>query len=89
MTKDEHIQYWIKSSENDLKTMQNLFNSKDYSWCLFMGYLVIEKLLKAYYVKTVDSNPPKTHNLLRLAEKAKIELTPEQKDDLILLTTFN
>ena len=54
-----------------------------------MGHLVIEKLLKAIYVKNGDDNPPRTHDLLRLAEKAKLETTEEQKDLLDLLTTFN
>ena len=31
--------------------MQHLIKSKDYSWALFLGHLVIEKNLKAIYVK--------------------------------------
>lgn len=89
MTRDEHINYWISSSDMDFQTMENLFKSKDYTWALFMGHLVIEKLLKAYYVKTVNSNPPRIHNLLRLAEKTNLSLSDEQKDNLILITTFN
>lgn len=56
---------------------------------MFIGHLVVEKLLKAYYVKTVDDNPPWIHHLLRLAEKTDLFLTEEQKDDLLLITTFN
>lgn len=41
------ISFWIKSSDNDFKTMKNLHKSKDYHWSLFIGHLVIEKLLKA------------------------------------------
>ncbi|MFH0938538.1 MAG: HEPN domain-containing protein [Planctomycetota bacterium] len=51
--------------------------------------MIIEKLLKAYYVKTVDDNPPCTHQLLRLAEKIDLLLTEEQRDALLLITTFN
>jgi len=58
MTKEELIRYWIDSSDKDFKTMKNLFRSKDYSWALFVGHLVIEKLPKAYYIKTVSDNPP-------------------------------
>jgi len=32
---DEVLSYWIKSAEEDYKTMKNLFSSKDYTWCLF------------------------------------------------------
>ena len=35
------INYWRESSE------QNLIKTQEYAWALFMGHLVIEKLLKA------------------------------------------
>ena len=89
MTKDELINYWLSSSDKDFKTMENLFNSKDYHWALFIGHLVLEKLLKAVYVKNVDETPAFIHDLSRLAEKAKLILTEEQKDFLDLVTTFN
>ncbi len=50
MTREELIQYWIATSDRDYQTMENLFKSKDYHWALFLGHLVIEKLLKAYYL---------------------------------------
>ena len=83
------IKYWIDSSNRDFKTMNNLFEKKDYHWALFLGHLVIEKLLKAYYIKIVDNNPPLIHNLLRLAEKSQLQLSQEQKDFLVSVTTFN
>ncbi len=69
--------------------MINLYESKDYHWSLFIGHLVLEKLLKAVYVKNVDNNPPRTHDLLRLADKALISSSDKQKDLLDLITTFN
>lgn len=89
MNKEELISYWIESSDNDFRTMNHLFEKKDYNWALFVGHLIIEKLLKAYYVKNVDNTPPFIHNLLKLAEKSKIELSEEQKDILDTVSTFN
>jgi len=83
------IKYWIDSSDKDFVTMKHLFQKKDYHWSLFIGHLVVEKLLKAYHVKKVDDNPPYIHNLLRLAEKSGLELTEGQKDFLVTVTTFN
>lgn len=83
------IQYWIETGNRDYKTMLNLYESKDYHWCLFIGHLMLEKLLKALYVKNVDSNVPKIHDLLRLADRALIQTTENQKDKLDLITTFN
>lgn len=58
MSKKEMIHFWIDSSNEDYQTMLNLFLSKDYSWCLFMGHIVIEKLIKALYVKQTADTPP-------------------------------
>ena len=69
--------------------MINLYKIKDYHWSLFIGHLVVEKLLKALYVKNIDDNPPRTHDLLRLSEKLEIKMTEQQKDLLDLITTFN
>ena len=69
--------------------MEHLFEKKDYHWALFIGHLVIEKLLKAYYIKNVNDQPPYIHNLLRLAEKTTLQLSEEQKDFLVTVTAFN
>jgi len=89
MEKNEIIEYWVRLSKEDYSAMVNLFKSGNYSWSLFIGHLVVEKLLKAYYVKNCDINPPHTHNLTQIAEKAKLGLTEKQKDFFDLLNTFN
>lgn len=51
MTKEEIISYWTESAEQDFKAMGHLFENGDYHWSLFVGHLVLEKLLKAYHVR--------------------------------------
>ena len=64
MTLEEHIQYWLKSAAHDLETAETLFNNNRYDWSLFLGHLVIEKLLKAHFVRDNRNKvPPFTHNL--------------------------
>jgi HEPN domain-containing protein len=79
MTIEEHIAFWLDSADEDLLVADNLFICGNYSWCLFIGHLVLEKALKANYVK-VNSNkvPPKIHDLIKLASKSNIELNKEQ-----------
>ena len=48
---DDIIRFWMESSDQNYETMQHLMLSKDYAWALFLGHLVIEKILKAHYVK--------------------------------------
>ena len=83
------IAHWVKSSDIDFGAMEHLFEKKDYTWSLFIGHLVIEKLLKVYYIKRIDIIPPLVHILLRIAERSKLDLTEEQKDFLVTVTTFN
>lgn len=83
------IEYWIVGSDDDYETMIAMFDSKKYNWSLFLGHLMIEKLLKAYFVKIKSEYPPFIHNLLRLAEKIELDLTDDVKLQLATITAFN
>lgn len=91
MTNIELLNYWIESSEEDYDTMKVLYNSKKYSWSLFVGHLVIEKLLKAIYAKKYVNNPvaPKVHNLILLSQKADLQVPDKMKDKIKVINTFN
>jgi HEPN domain-containing protein len=89
MNRQGIINYWQVSAMKDYETMRHLFDSQDYHWSLFMGHLVIEKLLKALYVKNINLNPPKTHDLSKLAEQCGLELSESDEDKLDTLTTFH
>ncbi|HNQ83554.1 MAG TPA: HEPN domain-containing protein [Bacteroidales bacterium] len=82
------IHYWIDGSDEDFDTMLTLFDSKRYSWALFIGHLMLEKLFKAYFVKMNSDYPPYIHNLLRLAELSGLLLTQDQKERLLTITAF-
>ena len=83
------INHWINDSDNDFNTMIHLFESKDYSWSLFIGHIVLEKLLKANVVKKSNDHAPFTHDLTKLASLTKFEFTEEHLDWLDTITTFN
>lgn len=87
--KDKLIKYWIVGSDDDFDIMVAMFDTKRYSWSLFIGHLMIEKLLKAHFVKVNSDYPPFLHNLLRLAEKAELKLTDDKKEELATITAFN
>jgi len=56
---NENIKYWIDSSDDDFQAMTHLFEKGDYTWSLFVDHLVLEKLLKAWYVKINQITVPK------------------------------
>jgi HEPN domain-containing protein len=87
---NEHIQFWINSAEHDLDTAETLFAVGKYDWCLFLGHLVLEKALKAFYVRDNDNRiPPKTHNLVKLAEKTTLPMNLEKRIFLDEVNDFN
>lgn len=85
------MKYWLNSADRDYDTMKIMFENKRNTWCLFLGHLVIEKLLKSLYAKNNEENPYaiKSHNLLALAEKCNLDLTDEQVKKLQTITQFN
>lgn len=71
--------------------MEVLYKNKKNTWCLFLGHLVIEKLLKGLYSKTNPENPiaPKIHNLILLSQKANLEVPDEIRKRIQVINTFN
>lgn len=89
MTKEEHIDYSIKTAEHDLEAAESMFESKRYDWCLFVAHLVIEKVLKAFWVRDVNNIPPFHHNLLKIAKETRLRLSEELRLFLDEVTDFN
>lgn len=87
MTKDEHINYWRDSARHDLESADVIFKSARFDWCLFVGHIALEKILKAIFVDKHDNDiPPKIHNLVRLAELSELRLDEAR---ILLLDKIN
>jgi HEPN domain-containing protein len=89
MEKDELIKYWIESSELDFRAMNNLYSTKDFVWALFLGHLVIEKLLKALTIKNNLESIPRIHDLNKIAKATGIEVDESLKDSFDIISSFN
>jgi HEPN domain-containing protein len=89
MTRDNIAQYWLDSADQDYQVMESLLSNGHYVWSLFVGHLVVEKLLKAYHIRKSELPLPHIHNLRRLAEGAGLQLKPEQCAFLDEVTAFN
>ncbi len=88
MTKEEHISYWISGADADLEVAEAMLLSRKNLWCLFITHLVIEKSLKAHFVNVFNEVPPRTHNLVFLAEKVQIVINESQIELLDRLNVF-
>ena len=86
---DEVARYWIEEADEALTILQHLFEKGDYSYALFFGHLAVEKLMKAAYVLKNKEHAPPIHNLPRLARAAGVWLSPERREQLVRITSFN
>lgn len=89
MTINEQIEYWVSTAEHDLPVAESLFEKGHYVWCLFIGHLILEKIIKAHFVKDTEHTPPKIHDLVKLANRTKLHLTQEQLEFLLRVNNFN
>lgn len=72
--------HWVTTSDKDFNTMLHLYNSKDFHWSLFIGHIVIERLLKACVVRESQKHAPFTHDLTKLANLSGLQFTEEYLD---------
>ena len=81
-------QEWIKIAEYDLGTAKAMLKTKRYLYVVFMCQQAIEKILKAIYVQQNKNVPPRTHNLLYLADTLKLQVSASDKSLLFDLNQF-
>ncbi len=86
---DKIYNHWISTSDDDFETMLNLYKSKDYHWALFIGHIVIERLLKASIVNETKDHAPLSHDLRRLAKLSKLKFEEDHLNWLDIITSFN
>lgn len=88
MNISEQIMYWKEMALADVETTEVLIDKNKPIESMFFCHLFIEKILKSHCIKSFNTIPPKTHNLLYLSENLKIELTKEQLDLLGILMKY-
>ena len=79
MDVQKHIEYWLKSAEEDWEIAQDLVDRKKARHGLFFAHLSLEKVLKAHVCRTTQDVAPRSHHLLRLAEITSLCLSPDHK----------
>ncbi len=89
MEKAELVQHWLDSAAHDLTVAESLFEKKHYDWCLFVAHLVLEKTLKALWMRAHHPElHPRIHNLAKLAESVPLALSQEQTRFLLDANQF-
>lgn len=75
----KQIDYWRTSGDEDFSAAESLLEKGHLRHSLFFAHLAIEKMLKAHVMRQTKEIPTRIHNLIRLAEQARLKLDEEQK----------
>ena len=91
MDVEKAVVYWRDGAVKDLQFADRLIvrEEEEVLYCFFFLHLTLEKVFKAHIVKETKNLPPKTHNLLVLAEMGKVELSQEQVDFCGRINLYN
>ena len=84
----KQIDYWMSGAEDDLVTADLLIRGTRILHGLFFCHLVIEKSLKAHFVKKNGDVAPRTHNLVILSENTALELDEDTQIFLGILMNY-
>jgi HEPN domain-containing protein len=89
MTKQEHINYWLATAAHDYDSAQACLEHGEYLWCMHISHIMLEKALKANWVRESNKSVPKLFNLCKIAEGTRLNLSEEQKCFLADLAMFD
>lgn len=71
-------EYWLELARYDIDTAAAMLKTKRFVYVLVMCQQAVEKNLKALYARRYGEIPPRIHNLVELAKRCELEITPEQ-----------
>ena len=87
MTKEQHIDFWMNTAEEDWTTVGVLYAMDRYLHSLFWAHLTLEKLTKAIWIKHNASEiPPNVDNIVCFLEEANVDLG---NDKMAFIAEFN
>ena len=71
---------WVKQAEYDIDTAEQMLFAGRYLYVVFFCHLAIEKMLKAAVTERTAQPPPRTHNLILLAQLARLSVPREHAE---------
>jgi len=88
MDVEAQADYWKPGAEEEMAAARCLLEGGHWRQALFWAHLAIEKALKALVTSRTKDVPPRTHNLLRLAELAGLAVDQEHEAFLQAFNAF-
>ncbi len=81
-------EYWISLAKYDLATAIAMLDSERFLYVFFCCQQAVEKMLKSIIADREKKLPPRSHNLLSLAKRAKIDINERNKVFFQMLSSF-
>jgi HEPN domain-containing protein len=75
---------WLAIAQEDLEAAKSMLQTGKYLYTAFMCQQCLEKAFKAVLQENNNDNPPRIHNILRLAETAGVLNDLEEKQTSLL-----
>ena len=85
---NKQVIYWRDGAVEDWDVANMLVKNGRIRHGMFFAHLALEKALKAHVSRATDNLAPKSHDLLRLANLAKLVLTQQQQETLTELDAY-
>jgi HEPN domain-containing protein len=83
------VKHWRDGASEEWSVCQELLEKGRLRHALFFAHLALEKALKARVCERTQDLAPRTHNLVRLAQVAEVEVTEERMRVLAALNEFS
>lgn len=83
------VRYWMDGAAEDLDTADVLLEKGKVPEGLFFAHLALEKAIKGQVVEATGDIPPKSHNLLRLAQLAGLEVDSRLAEFLGVMMSYH
>lgn len=88
MDVDKQFDYWGRAADEDIAAAASPAEKGHSRHALFFAHLSVEMMLKALVVKATGELAPRTHDLLRLAERAGVSVSAERREFLAHLQRY-
>src|SRR3990172_5800483 len=85
----KQIEHWQSNAIEDWQVARDLIDDGRIRHGLFFVHLSLEKVLKAHVIRNTQDLAPRIHNLVRLAQSAALEISPDYLDVLADMNAFN
>lgn len=74
----QEAKLWVVQAEDDYQTAKAMLKTHRWGYACFCSQQVLEKIFKAAIIELANERPPKTHDLIKLAQDSTLKISKTQ-----------